>query len=343
MKLKLYLTISYVKYIVLLLVVFLLIIWLAQIIRYLDLSQSFSMQFSKVALITSYLLPNAIGTILPIIIFIASCFLNYQINQTNELTILSLYLSKNSLRKIIFFIYSFLLIVYAINTEIISVNSYNKYKTQEIELRNQFKIKDFKNEIFIKNKLNLFYEKRNSNNASLVNVTTYLIEENVVIKSEVVKYIQSEKQLLFTFLKGTRIASSKNEKSYTNFDKLEYKIRNDTNDKISLNKENYNFFELINHKNLFFNKSAHKRIIDLFMFAFILYMASKVLFINNKSKNLIKNYSIYLLIILVCFTHISLMSKLFISSIITLNVFYLGSILVILLITGILKKKNVSL
>ena len=343
MKLKLYLTISYVKYIVLMLLIFLLIIWLAQIIRYLDLGQSFSVQFSKVAIITSYLLPNAISTILPIIIFISSCFLNYQMNQTNEISIISLYLSKNNLRKIILFIYSFLLLIYAINTEIISVNSYNKYKTKEIELRNQFKIKNFKNEIFIKNKLNLFYEKKNSKDASLENVTTYLMEENVVIKSEVVSYIQSEKQLLFTFINGIRIASSKSEKSYTNFDKLEYKIANDTNNKISLNKENYNFFELINHENLFFNKSAHKRILDLLLFVFILFMASKILFINKKSKNLIKNYSFHLLIILVCFTHISLMSKLFISSSITLNVFYLGSILLILLITGILKKKNAYL
>ena len=343
MKLKIYLTLSYVKYIVLMLIVFLLIIWLAQIIRYLDLSQSFSVQFSKVALITSYLLPNAASTILPIIVFISSCFLNYQMNQTNEISIISLYLSKNNLKKIILFIYSFLLLVYAINTEIISVNSYNKYKTKEIELRNQFKIKDFQNEIFIKDKLNLFYEKRNSGNASLENVTTYLIEENIIIKSEVVSYIQSEKQLLFTFIKGTRIATSKSEKSYTDFDKLEYKIENDTNHEISLNKENYNLLGLINHKNLFFNKSAHKRIIDFFMFVFILFMASNIVFINNKSKDLIKNYSLHLLIILVCFTHISLMSKLFISGNISVNVFYLGSILLIALITGLIMRKYASL
>ena len=93
MKLKLYLTFNYVKYILLILIVFLLIIWLAQIVRYLDLSQSFTMQFSQVAIVTSYLLPNAISTILPIIIFIATCFFNYQLNQTNEISIISLYLS----------------------------------------------------------------------------------------------------------------------------------------------------------------------------------------------------------------------------------------------------------
>ena len=67
------------------LVVFLLIVWLAQIVRYLDLSQSFSLQFGKVAILSSYLLPNALSTILPIVVFIASCFFNYQLNQTNEI------------------------------------------------------------------------------------------------------------------------------------------------------------------------------------------------------------------------------------------------------------------
>jgi len=136
MKLKLYLTISYVKYILLMLVVFLLIVWLAQIVRYLDLSQSFSMQFGKVAILSLYLLPNALSTILPIVVFIASCFFNYQLNQTNEINIFNLYLSKNSLKIIIITTYSLILAFYIINTEIISVKGYNKYKFEEIELRN---------------------------------------------------------------------------------------------------------------------------------------------------------------------------------------------------------------
>ena len=189
----------------------------------------------------------------------------------------------------------------------------------------------------------MFYEKKNPKNSSFENVTTYLIEENVVIKSNEVKYIQSEKQLLFTFTKGTRIASSKNEKSYTNFDKLEYKIENNANNEMSLDKENYNFFELIKHENLFFNKSAHKRIIDLLMFIFILYISSNIILINNKAKNLIKNYSFHLLIILVCFTHIAFMTKLFISNSITVKLFYLGSILAIILTTIMLRKKNAFL
>tara|TARA_B110000483_G_C18190994_1_gene540934 strand:+ start:76 stop:1053 length:978 start_codon:yes stop_codon:yes gene_type:complete len=320
------------------LVVFLLIIWLAQIIRYLDISQSFTMQFGEVAIITSYLIPNAISAVLPIIVYIASCFFNYQLNQTNELSILSIYLSRTNLNSIIIYIYFLLSIFYCLNTEIISVGAYNKYKKEEIELRNQFKIRNFNNEIYIKGKLNLFYDSKN-NNSGFENVTTYLIEENVVIKSQEVRYTQYENELIFTFTKGIRIASSSNEKSYTDFDKLDYKIINNSENKISLDKENYNIFQLLKHKNVFFNKSAHKRVIDIFMLIIILNISGKILFINNKSKNLIKNYSYNLMLIITYFSFIAFVTSLFLSNTISVKIFYILSISIILLITLISQKK----
>tara|TARA_B110000483_G_C18164594_1_gene530723 strand:+ start:242 stop:1201 length:960 start_codon:yes stop_codon:yes gene_type:complete len=315
----------------------LLIIWLAQVIRYLDISQSFYIQISEVALVTLYLIPNAITTVLPIIIFIASCFFNYQLNQTNELSIFSIYLSKLNLRNITIFIYSLLTITYCINTEIISVDAYNKYKHEEMELRNQFKIRNFNNEIYIKNKLNLFYDSKND--LILNNVTTYLIEENVVIKSEKVRYAQFENELIFTFIKGKRIASSSKEKSYTEFDRLEYKIINSTNNKISLDKENYNFIELLKNDNDFFKKSAHKRVIDLFVLILILNISGKIILLNNKSNNLIKNYFYHLLSILACFSCIAFITNLFMSNILTVKVFYLTSIFLILIMSTSLRKK----
>ena len=325
------------------LVVFLLIVWLAQIVRYLDLSQSFSMQFGKVALITLYLLPNAISTILPIIVFIASCFFNYQLNQTNEINIFNLYLSKNSLKIIIIITNCLLLIFYIINTEIISVKSYNKYKLKEIELRNQFKINDSGNEIYIKNKLNLIYENKNFDNSTLQNVTTFLIDENVVIRSEEVKYLQSEKELVFIFVNGQRVASSKNEKSYTDFDKLEYRIINSNLNTISFDKENYNFFELIKDENIFFKKSAHRKVIDLLLLIFILYLSAKIITISSKSSNLLKNYSYNLFFILLSFTYVSLMTNLYITELIKIELYYIGNIFIVIFMTVVFRKKYASL
>ena len=338
MKLKLYLTISYVKYIVLMLIGFLLIIWLAQIIRYLDLSETLSIEFNKIGLITSYLLPNALSAILPIIVFISSCFYNKHINQTNEVSIASLYLSKKNLKKIVLLLYAVIVLMYVFNTEIISVNAYNKYKNQEIEFRNQFKIKDIGNQIYVKDKINLFYESKNKD-STLEDVTTYLIEENVVINSEKVNYEQSDKELIFTFIKGERISSSDVEKSFTNFDKLKYNITNTNNNQISLDKENYNFIQLIKHKNKFFNKAAHRKIIDLLFLILVLNISGKIIFLNEKSSNLIRKYSFNLFLILVCFTSLTLITKLFISDRIALNFFYITSIITILIFNIILKKK----
>ena len=44
--------------------------------------------------------------------------------------------------------------------------------------------------------------------------TTFLIEENIVIKSKTVNYIQSQKEIIFTFSKGQRISASASEKSF---------------------------------------------------------------------------------------------------------------------------------
>ena len=339
MKLKLYLTISYVKYIVLMVLTFISIIWIAQVIRYIGLNESFSIELHKVAMITLHLLPNALTAIMPIIIFISSCFFNKHINQTNELSIASHYLSEKKIKKMLLLIYSAIVLVYLYNTEIISVKSYNEYKIQEIDFRNQFKIKDIKNEIYIDGKISLLYEKKNSENGNLKNVTTYLIEENILIKSKEVSYYQSKEELNFIFNEGERISSSNKEKSYTKFQKLNYSIVNSNNSKLELSKENFNSVDLFKHKRKDFNKAAHGKVIDLIFLILVLGISGKLILINERSKTLIANYSFNLLTILISFTLLAFINKLFISEQITIIIFYVVSVLTIILTNLILNKK----
>tara|TARA_X000000368_G_C23050964_1_gene721386 strand:- start:2517 stop:3473 length:957 start_codon:yes stop_codon:yes gene_type:complete len=313
------------------------VIWLAQIVRYLDFNQSLGIQIKEVIKITSFLLPNAVNTIIPIIILISTFFFNKHINSTNEVTIFSLYLSKNSLTNILLIIYIFIIGGYLINSELISVNSYNKYKKEEIKFRNDFKIKDLNNEITIPGKILLIY--KNKDNENLNNVTSFLIEENIVIKSESVSYSKSTKELIFTFVKGKRISASLKEKSITDFDRLQYKIINTNNDEVSLGKENYNYFQLINHENIQFNKEAHRKIINLFFLILIIMVSNRLILINEKSNNLIKNYLFNLVVILCSFTLLSLVTKLFISENLKIQIFYILSCLTILTTYLILRKK----
>ena len=78
---------------------------------------------------------------MPFLVIIASFFLNYKFNSSNEIIILKQYFSlKNNL--VLFFILSTgIFIFYFINNEFFSVNLYQKYKIQELEIRNNLKIR----------------------------------------------------------------------------------------------------------------------------------------------------------------------------------------------------------
>ena len=96
-------------------------------------------------------------------------------------------------------------------------------------------------------------------------------------------------------------------------------------------------------KMFFFQKSAHKRILDLLLLIFILYLSSKIITISNKSKNLIKNYSYNLSFILLSFTYMSLMTNLFVSELLSTELYYINNIFIVILTTIIFRKKYASL
>ncbi|MDC0862077.1 LptF/LptG family permease [Alphaproteobacteria bacterium] len=335
MKLKLYLTLNYVKYIVILLFVFVLIIWLAQILRMLDFNQTFSIQLYEIIKITSYLLPSAINTILPIIILLSSCFYNRHINSTSEISIFTLYLGKKQIYNFLTYTYLLLIILFIFNSEYLSVKSYDNFKNEEINFRNEFKISEINKEISIPNKLNLFFAEKVKGSNKYLDVTTFLIEKNIVIKSESVEYTISNSDLNFIFNNGQRISASNEEKSFTNFNKLEYKIENQNNHEVSYGKENYNFFELINSNEESYQKFAHRRIIDLFFLIFVIIISSKILFLNSKSKDLFKNYAFNLIVTLFSFTVLAFITKQLLNNSILINTYYVCS-LVLLIFTGII-------
>ena len=330
MKIKNYIILNQTKYIVLILSTFLLIIWLAQIIKFLDFGNSVSIQLYKVIEITSYLIPNLINTILPIIIFISSCFYNRHLNSTNEITIISLYLSPRDIFKYSTLLYLAFISFYIANGEIMSVESYNKFKVKEIEFRNNFKIQSINNnQITIPEKINLFYESKNKEDGSLQNVITFIIEEELVIKSTEVQINRNNQQINFTFLDGNRIVAKRDEKSFTKFDKIEYTIKQNKVHKISLGKENFNTINLLRSKDDGFIKSAHRKIIDLLFFIIILISSVKIIFLNQKEVNTIFNYLILLIIILSTFIIISLLSNVYNNNIISSISYFLLNITVI--------------
>ena len=85
--------------------------------------------------------------------------------------------------------------------------------------------------------------------------------------------------------------------------------------------------------------AAHRKLIDLLFLILILTISRKLIFINEKSENLIANYTFNLFMILTCFTILAFITKLFISDVLTVIMFYIGSV-TITLITAILLRRR---
>ena len=93
-----YIIYNYFKYILIILLIFIGLIWLSQIIRILESQYSISNQIIEIAGTTLLALPSFINPLVPFLIIIGSFMLNSKIKNSNEIVILKQYLSVNGLR-----------------------------------------------------------------------------------------------------------------------------------------------------------------------------------------------------------------------------------------------------
>ena len=147
------------KYILINIIIFVGLIWISQILRILELQQSIATQLFEVIKTTILVLPSFIGPLLPFLLIIAGFFLNYKYNSTNEIIIINQYLSKKKNLVLFSIILLVISIFHFVNSEILSVNLYQKYKVQELEIRNNLKLGfPTLNEFQIEKELSIFFE-----------------------------------------------------------------------------------------------------------------------------------------------------------------------------------------
>ena len=103
-----YIIFNYLKYILINIIIFIGLIWLSQILRILELQHSITTQLFDVIKTTLLVLPSFISPLMPFLLIIASFFLNYKFNSSNEIIILKQYFS---LKKIIYFYFYFITLV----------------------------------------------------------------------------------------------------------------------------------------------------------------------------------------------------------------------------------------
>ena len=87
-----YIIFTYLKYILVNIIIFVGLIWLSQILRILELQQSITTQILDIIKTTVLVLPSFIGPLMPFLLIIASFFLNFKFNNSNEIIILKQYI-----------------------------------------------------------------------------------------------------------------------------------------------------------------------------------------------------------------------------------------------------------
>ena len=145
---------------------------------------------------TILVLPSFISPISSFLLLLASFFLNYKLNSSNEIIIFKQYLKLNDLKYLFLIIIAIIFVLNFLNKEFFSVSAYHKYKIKELELRDNLKLGNpNKNEFYIDGELNIFF--RSNNNGVFFDVEALFLRESQLIKSQYAELEISKTTLLF--------------------------------------------------------------------------------------------------------------------------------------------------
>ncbi len=266
--------------------------------RILELQHSITTQLDEVIKTTFLVLPSFISPLIPFLLLIASFFLNYRFNSSNEILILKQYFSdKNSF--LLSFILSFCIILfYFLNNEYFAVKLYQEYKIKELEIRNNLKLGvPSINEFHIEDEVSIFFNKQKDNKfyeveAIIYNDGQFINAQNVEIEIEKKSY-----NLIFNL--GERIILNKKEKSKTSFNKFIYSIENKEIETLMFDKEHFNTLELLKNENKEFYYHGHNRIYQYILILIILLTSFKIFLFYVSKKSVFKYYLILFISLLV--------------------------------------------
>ena len=295
--LRSYIIFTYLKYISINIVIFIGLIWLSQILRIIELQHSITTQLFEVIETTLLVLPSFISPLMPFLVIIASFFLNYKFNSSNEIIILKQYFSvKNNL--ILFSILSSgIIIFYFVNSEILSVNLYHKYKVQELEIRNNLKLGvPSQKEFHIEEEVSIFFSNQRDN--KFIDIEAFIHEDGqfIIAKSA---YIEIEnKNYNIIFNDGERVILNNLEKSKTIFDKFIYSIENKEVEILMMDKEHYNTIELLKNENKEFYYHGHNRIYQYFLILCLIILSLKIFFYYVSKRSVFKYFLVIFFIVL---------------------------------------------
>ena len=292
-----YIIYNYFKYILIILLIFVGLIWLSQIIRIIEFQYSISNQIFEIAATTLLALPSFINPLVPFLILLGSFMLNSKIKNSNEIIILKQYLSIEDFRTLFQILIFFTFIIFTINNEIISKNFYEKYKIKELEIRNNLKLgSPVQNEFHIDNIVSIFFDKKIE--STFYNIEAIIYDENQFIASDSVEIELSKSTFNLVFSNGERLILNNAEKSKTIFDKFTYILESKKYEDLLMDKDHYNTFELISHPEKDFRNHGHNKIFQYCFLIIIGLVSFKIIFFYvNKMNNLLRFSFIFFLVL----------------------------------------------
>ena len=276
---------------------------------------------------------------MPFLLIIASFFLNFKFNSSNEIIILKQYFSIKNNYKLFFIILFSISIFYIVNKEIFSVKLYDKYKVQELEIRNNLKLGlPTLNEFHIENEVSIFFEKQKDK--KFYDVKAIIYQDGQFINSRKAKIEIDKKNYNIIFQNGERVILNSSEKSKTSFDKFIYSIENNEIELLMYDKEHFNTFELLNNDDKEFYYQGHNRIYQYILIFNILLISSKIFFINATKKNIFKYYALIFIGVLLLQVLNSYMIFLLNNNNLSLYIYYTINVLILSLFSYLILRFN---
>ena len=326
-----YLIYNYIKYLTIFLFSFLITIWASQTIRLLEIGVGYKDLF-KIVYLTILLIPSYIINIFHLILIFSVFFLNYKFNNTNELLIIRQYVKDKWIKRSFLIINIVIFSLLYLNSEYVSQNFYKDYKEKEVELRGEFKIQvqNSKQEFKLDDHFVIFFEK--FENDIFYNPKAIIFSDDLLVESENAKISYNDNNINLEFFNGSRVSSSKKEKSITNFLKFNFYIESDSEKVVYPDKESFSVSELLSQNDKKLNVAGHSKIINYLLIIIILINIYRV--INSINiKNQINYKNLKLLILVLGFIIInSFFNKILILNVISSQIYYIANVLFLTLL-----------
>ena len=217
--------------------------------------------------------------------------LNFKIKNSNEIIVLKQYLSSKGLRTLFQLLIFFTFTIFIINNEIIANKFYEKYKINELDIRNNLKLgSPVQNEFHIDDIVSIFFKNKDDNTFYDIEAIIYNQNQFIVSESVIIELSKSNFNLVFS--NGERLILNNIEKSKTIFDKFTYILENKEYEELLMDKDHYNTFELISHTEKEFRNHGHNNVFQYFFLVMIGLISFKIIFFYVDKMNNLKCFSI---------------------------------------------------